>query len=118
MKSKFEWNWEFEELLETLENGRSQKFEEFIIARLKNGRVEVRGYLPYHTIDEIPIDSIKNELQKVKENFIQLMNKSQLLKDFVLKVGIDYSLDLDYGGGSILICAEKEEVYKVYLVKP
>jgi len=115
MKSKFEWNWDLEELLETLNNGKSQKFEEFVIERLKNGRVEVTGYLPYHTISEIPKDSIKRELQKVKKALYKLMNKSQLMKDYMLGVGIDYSLNLDYGGGSIIICAEIEGVYKEYI---
>ena len=115
MKTQFELDWDFEELLETLKNGSSQKFEEFVIVRKKNGRVEVRGYLPYNTKDEIPKEEIRNDLQKVKDSFIELMNKSHLFKEFVLKYGLDYTLDLDYGGGSVLICEEKEGVYKEYI---
>jgi len=37
------------------------------------------------------------------------------MKDYMLGVGIDYSLNLDYGGGSIIICAEIEGVYKEYI---
>lgn len=115
MKTQFEWDWDFEELLKTLKNGSSQKFEEFVVLRLKNGRIEVRGYIPYKTISEIPKETIRNELQKEKVNFIELINNSQLFKDFALEVGINYSLDLDYGGGSVLICTEIEGVYKEYI---
>ena len=115
MKTQFEWDWDFEELLETLKNGSSQKFEEFVVLRLKNGRIEVSGYIPYNTISEIPKETIRNELQKVKDNFNELINSSQSFKDFALENGINYSLDLDYGGGSIIICAEIEGVYKEYI---
>jgi len=115
MKTEFEDNWNYEELLNTLKNGSSQKFKEFVIGRLNNERVEVIGYLHYNTITEVQKEKIRDELGKVKENFIQLMNKSQTFKDFVIGAGIDYSLNMDYGGGSILICAEIEGVYREFI---
>jgi hypothetical protein len=115
MKTQFESDWNFEELLQTLKKGSSQKFEDFVIVRKKNGRIEVRGYLTYNSKDEIPKDEIKNDLQKVKDRIIELLNKSHIFKEFVLEYGLDYTLDLDYGGGSILICEEKEGIYKEYI---
>jgi hypothetical protein len=106
---------DLEGLLDTLKNGSSQKIDIFVVLRLNNGRIEVRGYISYDTISEIPKETIKDELQKVKCNFDELISKSQSFKNFALEVGIDFSLDLDYGGGSILICNEKEGVYKEYI---
>ena len=104
-----------EESLETISQGCFQKMGEFVIGGLKNGRLEVNGYLPYNTISEIPKATIQKELQIIKEKFSLLMNQSQIFKDYALNVGIDYYLVLDTGNAGIAICSEIEGVYKEFI---
>jgi len=113
MESDF--NQRIVELLDTIRKKRCLKFEEFVIIGLKNGRIQVNGYLFYKNLNEIPKASIKIELEKIKYSFLKLMNRSQILKEHALKVGIDYHLVLDIGGAGINICAEIEGEYKEFI---
>jgi hypothetical protein len=106
---------ELEESLETIAKGCCQKMGEFVIGGLKNGRLQVDGYLPYNTISEIPKATIQKELQLIKEKFSLLMNQSQIFKDYALNVGIDYYLVLDTGNAGIAICTEIEGVYNEFI---
>jgi len=104
-----------ETLLESLRSCKFEKFGAFVVGGLKNGRVQVNGYLQYNTINEIPKSEIKDELQKVKANFAIIMNESLIFKEYALSVGIDYYLLLDTGNAGISICAEIEGEYKEFI---
>lgn len=104
-----------EETLNRLKKGHFLKLGEFVIGGLKNGRIQVNGYLPYNTIAEIPKSEILAELQKVKKEFSMLMNQFPIFKEYALNVGIDYHLVLDTGNAGISICAEIEGEYKKFI---
>lgn len=101
--------------LDKIKTGQFLKMEQFVIGGLKNGRLQVNGYLPYNTIGEIPKATIANELQKVKDDFLLLMNQSQVFKEYSLSAGIDYHIVLDTGNAGISICAEIEGEYKEFI---
>jgi|GEM_PF-1961159 len=107
---------ELEESLSTVKKSQFRKVGEFVIGGLKNGHIQVNGYLFYNTIEEIPKERINNELNKVKEKFFNLMDQSQKFKQYALKTGIDFHLVLDDPHNSgISICAEIDGVYKEFI---
>ncbi|MGV8094870.1 MAG: hypothetical protein AB2L24_23710 [Mangrovibacterium sp.] len=112
-------NTELKKILETsldkIKAGHFLKIEEFVIGGLKNGRLQVNSYLPYNTINEIPKESIASELQRVKKEFLLLINQSQVFKEYALNAGIDYHLVLDTGNAGISVCTEIDGMYRVFL---
>jgi hypothetical protein len=104
-----------EESLEAIKKGRFIKLDEFVVGGLKNGRLQVNGYLPYRTINEIPKATIQNELQMVKERFLLLMSQSQTFKEYALNAGIDYHVVIDTGNAGISVCAEIEGEYRTFI---
>jgi len=104
-----------EESIDILKNGRAVKIDVFVLdmSRKKQNlkeldRLMVNGYV----YNDIPKTIIKDELQKVKDNFILIMNESEIFMEFATKVGIDYYLLLDYQTGGSVICAEINGQYK------
>ncbi len=96
----------FDELLVTLRNFKSQIFDDLIINRAKNGRVEIIGFLPYKRIEEISKEALINEMDNLKEKFNELNNMSNDFRAFVLCTGVDYLLNIEDGGGSVVVCCE------------
>ena len=104
---------DLEASIEFLEKGQSRKEGEFVVGRFKNGRIQVNGYLPYDTIDQIPKETVKEELQLLKDKFVYYMNQSPIFEKYVLNIGIDYYVCLDdKHNAGIAICAEIDDVYK------
>jgi len=104
-----------EELLDASNRGHYQKVGEFVMTVSKNGRLEINGYLPYNQINEIPLNSLPNELKTLKEKFSLLIDDSIVLKDFEANCRIDYFVLLDTGKAGINICAEIEGMYNVFI---
>jgi len=104
----------FEELLETLRNFKSQLFDDLIIDRTKNGRIEISGFLPINRIDEFSKVELINEMDILKEKFNQLVNMSNDFKVFVLSAGVDYFLCMEDGGCSIAVCSEILGKFYIY----
>lgn len=78
-------------------------------------RLTVNGYLFYNSINDIPKETIKDELDNVKKQFSLMMEESSLMKNFATSAGIDYYLVLDVQNAGIAICAEIEGRYKTFI---
>ncbi len=78
--------------------------------------IEFILYDEFNTISgkDIPKSIFKPRLNKIKEKFNEFLEESEVFKDFAIKAGIDYYLNLDYQSGSVILCCEEHGEYKEY----
>jgi len=105
----------YKEFLQALRNGYSQKIDVYVvIPRETDKRIEVVGYLNFKTISEIQIDELEEMINLVKSNFQKFISYTEVLEDYFFDKQLDYSLDYDYGGGSILLCGIRDGLFRVF----
>jgi hypothetical protein len=88
---------------------------EFVIGKSENGRIFVNAYTHYLTVENIDQNKIESELYDIELRFIQLMNKSEIFKEYIKPFGIDFYLLLDTGTAGITICGKVEGNYKIFI---
>lgn len=112
MKMYTDNNDKFQKLIDNLNAGEFERIGKFHIFLKGNGRIEVRDFLPprYNVISDIPVDRLEIGLKQLKNDFNKMTNQSKLFSDFSLEKGVDFSLNFDYGGGSVTVCSEVDGV--------
>lgn len=115
MRNQYQSNDYIHHLIYELAAGRFQQFEEFFICPKENGRIEIIAYFPDNIklISEIQVDSLYSYLEKVKLLFYSKIKKAKLLKKYIAEKGLDFSLNYDYGGGSVVVCRQINGVFEI-----
>ena len=118
MRNQYENDEDILQLIQEIEAGIFQRFGEFHICPKGDGRIEITAFLPDNIklISDIQIENLETDLEKAKINFHEMVNKSRLFEEYISRKNLDYTLNYDYGGGSITVCSEIEGVFKIDLV--
>jgi RIO-like serine/threonine protein kinase len=103
--------------IENLNAGKFERLGKFQIFIKGNGRIEVIDFLPqkYRLISEIPKERLEIDLEKSKTDFYRKIKQSKVFNDYIFEKGVDFSLNFDYGGGSVTVCSEIEGIVKTHL---
>ena len=79
----------------------------------KSGDLEVSGWSRYLEFKNLSHAKCLEELNGVKEEFNEMLNVSDELREFIKGRQIEYILNYDDSGkASITICSETEEIVK------
>jgi hypothetical protein len=82
----------------------------------KSGGLEVSGWSAYKQLKYLTKGICFQELEGIKEEFGEMVNISDELREFIKDREIIYYLNFDnYGKSSIIICSEKRGVIKWYI---
>ncbi len=96
--------------LEFLKDGQSAKIDNLLL-ECKSNVVKVIGWTQYQNIKNITQRIATQELQSIKEQFKDLMEKYVDLKNFISGKKVEYYLYFDDSGkGSVVIGKEIENV--------
>ena len=101
--------------VEFLKDGLPFRVENLGFALDKSGGLEVSGWSAYKQLKYLTKGICFQELQGIKDEFKEMVNISDELREFIKDREIIYYLNFDdYGKSSIIICTEKSGLIKWY----
>jgi hypothetical protein len=93
--------------VEFLKDGQSFKVGDLRIGIEEKNNLYVTGWTQYLHIENLSKTQALKELMEVKNLFMEMVNISSDLKEFIQNKRVKFNLAFNYGMGSISICSEE-----------